>query len=1163
MMDPSRSPATRRRAPAKAAANAALTRWMKEVRTAVSEHCPQEVGRAYGPRTSRHFRELATLVEARFGDHALTRSAFLHGVPVQYLERLPDDLVGEPVRRVLEERGKLRSLDPDDRDVRAQLLANVLPALAEARAIVLFVVEQLFHLDPRGEITAWSLRARHQPLPALPDLGAGPWFKRPSDRETAAQFVASVAAPAAEFFGLRLEREALENAAVLHFQPLQVARCWAALKLEARAGGTWEKAIRGTVSALPGLDLEVTWEWRHLGELVRRLPPILLPEEPPETLSPKNVPAWIDARNKARKRFLSHAGNVKVTCRDRADCYRALGLLHERFAHRPSEIEDQLGRRDGFGRRLLRTILVQPEGVFDDDLAGEAPGLTVVIQPREEVPHDEEPVGRRHLEAIQGWQHRKAGEDHRVFTVFAPDGKAWELTAGATVLEFAAAVNHQWLAHLAGATINRRPVGLLRRLEPGNIVWLDVREEYRPLPQGWSERMTTDEVRKRIAREFRRHYRPALESEGRRWLRQQLALHGVDRVPEDKYLDPLLEKAGEALGHFSSRKLPDSSTLLRMLGLFAAQARGVELPYEAYGDKSLPERLVAQTATEIHKSRIKVDDLDLPRALQERTRRVELCSKCGPTFDRELSATLEGSTLRLHVPQAACAEGGVPVYRLRSLTPPQYFVIQARNRVGLGAEILDVFRRNDIYVREFVGVEVNRGLGVARVGIDRVSKAVSESLGEALGRIPGRMQLVTPETAEPPDWEAPLPRRELLGATARHRDAPYVCGNPIIDDAYFYGMHGCRERLEKLFRQTLSPTAEKGQLAFISGPKRAGKTSLALRFLRDAEHSTAEPCLTLHFECPTGYCWSRVEQAMCRELRLRADFLARRLGASLPELESSDLVEVVRHAQHHLHCTVILVVDEVTTLLNSSSDSVEARALSAFRARIEALPRVMLLWVGPQAQLAYAPPELQLGVLQHVESVPIESFSEDDTLELLTARNFGPRVKIHAGRYLARVVHRRTGGNPYWTSLLAGRMWESSEERVDGGRLYVLETLEEAQYQLFSRNAIAFLDRKRPRPGDRPGLADEILAALAGLDSRSSGEPMFTLEALRVWLRERGIEIGARELLGTLRFLEEQGSVAEAKVQGGRSWKISAPLLAEFLRYERSEIEIDLERDPK
>lgn len=1119
--------------------------WTERVRDEVERQFPPQVRKLYNrDENRRHFQDLAVRLERGFQDPVLARSGFLHGIPSYNLRQL-SGLVTAEVRAVLEEREKLYALDPRDKDVREQLLANVLPALSEARAIVLFVLEQLHHLDPGGVLTEWSRTFHRQPQPPPPDFASGPSLEEGLERQVTPLFVGSVVAPIAEFFGLWLERDALEDAVALLFQRPLAERVLTFVQTESRPGGACAELVRIVEKPLTDLGVEATWEWHHLGSLVRRLPPTLARTGEPAPEDDR------DAEARAWKRFLFRAGAIQLRCPDHRECYEALGRLHQTFTHRPTEVEDSLGRVEAPGHRRIRTVLIQPGEIFARELPGERPAVTVLLASEKDLSLRHRPTDRRHLEEIRG---RLRSGERGSLRVFAPDGGSWDLPTGATVLEFAAAVNHRWLVHLAGATVNRRPVSLLHHLEPGDVVWLDLSEESWPLPRGWQECMTSAEVRKRIGREFRYHYRPALESEGRRWLREKLRAQGVARLPEDKHLDLLLEDAEKAVAHFKHR--PGSPALLRQLGLLAAQKQGMELPYRLSIDETLAERLVAQTALEIQKTGlIEVNDLDLPEDLHAQTERVVLCPDCEPVFDQELVGTLEGGTLSLHAPGSPCADGGVPVSRLRILTRPQYFVLEARNRVGLGAEILDVFRRHAVGVTDFVGMEEGRQWAIVRVGIERVSQGVAEELLRELRQIPGIERWAPPEAGEAPDWESPLPPRQPLGATAWSQAEPYVCGNDITEDVYFYGMSRCRAHLRKLFGETINPAVGQGRTGFVHGPKRAGKTSLAKLFLREVERGTSRPCVTAYYEAPTGYPWSWVEKQVQKEIHRRATKLAERLGRDLPQPPGSDLVELVEHVQDHLGCTVVLVLDEVTTLFASSSDPREVAAIAALRSRIEALPCLLVLWTGPLAQVSTLPRDLQL-VLQRSEQVPMERLSLTETQQLLAAENFGSKVRIKVPYRVAEQVHSLTGGNPYWTSLLGGKMWRIAPRRKDGLILYRPPHLEAAVSEVI-REGVSFADRlASPATGSYPGLAKRILTAMA-TQSPDEKEPVWSLKELHQVLQRRGAAVPPDKLRQTLRFLESQGSVRETRLENRPFWTIAAPLLTEYLRYSHSDEEAE------
>src|SRR5207248_2807849 len=111
-------------------------------------------------------------------DRALAQAALLHGIDPGEpgrLESIAD--IESDVRTILEERARLRSIgtygeqndlyltDSNGPELSRQLVANVLPRIRDARAIVLFISEQIAELDDGGAFSEWTMRFPRDPQP--------------------------------------------------------------------------------------------------------------------------------------------------------------------------------------------------------------------------------------------------------------------------------------------------------------------------------------------------------------------------------------------------------------------------------------------------------------------------------------------------------------------------------------------------------------------------------------------------------------------------------------------------------------------------------------------------------------------------------------------------------------------------------------------------------------------------------------------------------------------------------------------------------------------------------------------------------------------------------------------------------------------------------------
>lgn len=1095
-----------------------LALWCDEILPRVRS-LSDELSRVYSEELNLpHYRFLAFHLERRYRDLALAQAAFLHGVATHHLHQVCG-LVGDDVLAILEEREKLRALNREDLDVDEPLLANVLQSLRKARSIVLFVLEQVHHLDPTGAIARWSVKFQRAPEPLPLDQAVGPLYKHGYDRKNLANFSRNVVAPTARFFGLWRERNVVEDAALLYFLPERFEALQAFAIRESGPDGDCRKLVHIAEEILKDLiesgSVEsVQWEWRHIGSLHRELP------------------------TKDWRKLLYRAGSVTVICRENEDCYRALYRLHaSRYRYRPTEWRDMLGEGTPSGYRALHTTLTMPKGA---EIAAEA--IPVRLIPHEAGRARRSRFDRRSLENLKGRLKPEGGIDLRVFT---PDGRGVVLPVGATVLDFALALNRSWIARLAGATVNRQPVDILHQLRPRDVVWLNLSDLPRPLPHGWEKRINEKRVPK-IRKEFKAYYRPALETAGRIWLEQALLERGVAAPTDPDQLGVLLEEAVRTLRHFHERQ--PSRRLFLQLGLVAGLEKGEELPFRLQIDPPLAQRIVQAVEEAIRTaSLVTLHELEIPNFLKLQLQEVLRCTSCEPLLDGPLVGTVQGGrTLILHVTGSPCAAGGVPVSRSRLTARPQYLVLGVTNRIGIAAEVLAVLQKYQVNVLDLAGCGPASGWGVIRVQLDYTGTWRLQEILRDLRRIEGVRKIVKPDEPGVQALEAVLPARQFVQASSWSLQMPYMCGESITDDAYFYGMQEEKATLRRAFDETTRKMARGGRMVFVHGPRRVGKTSLVHCFLRELERSSPIPCLTLYREATPGLSWSEMESLFTSDLARRLRDGAERNGISLPSLAGLTFFELAELARHRLDTCIVLAIDEAVGLLAHCAGEIDA--VLAFRSRVQNQPGLLVLWVGPEEDFLRLPKELH-NVLQRAESLKVESLLPEEVGALLRAEKLGVKHRIEVPEAVARSIYQMTQGNPYWTSFLGREMWGLARRKSRGVVRYDPQILRMAKGRIFERHRISFVDRLAS--DDLPGeLAGQTLAFLAKLERRASGElGACDLQALHSELASTRPDLEREVLKSVLSELKARGSVVEEFNPSGSTWKISAPILAEYIRY--------------
>ena len=266
---------------------------------------------------------------------------------------------------------------------------------------------------------------------------------------------------------------------------------------------------------------------------------------------------------------------IRIITRTKAECYHALGLVHEAWKPVGHKFADYIANPKTNNYQSLHTAIFGPEGKM----------IEIQIRTREMHYIAENGIaahwlykeGRQELDKtdkqmmwlrdVLDWQKDMTNPSEFLellkidlfaedIFVFTPAGEIKHLPAGATPLDFAFTVHTEVGLHCSGAKINGRIVPLSHRLESGDKVEI-LTSPHRHPSQDWLKIATTSNAKARI----------------RRWLKQA----GFDQAVElgRELLDRALKK--------HRMPTPDDVTLLEIAeglsqhsveGLFCAIGNG-------------------------------------------------------------------------------------------------------------------------------------------------------------------------------------------------------------------------------------------------------------------------------------------------------------------------------------------------------------------------------------------------------------------------------------------------------------------------------------------------------------------------------------------------------------------------------------------------------------
>ena len=289
---------------------------------------------------------------------------------------------------------------------------------------------------------------------------------------------------------------------------------------------------------------------------------------------------------------LSDIMAFRIVVKDEEECYRTLGLIHQRWPMVPGRFKDYVSTPKRNGYRSLHTSVIHSEKA------------RIEIQIRSVEMHDQAEIGlashwaykqKGSVDAQISWirdlveilDHADTAEEvlehtrmamyqDRIFA-FTPKGELIQLPKGATPIDFAYALHTDLGDQTVGAKVNGRVVPLRTPIENGDQVQILRSKAQEPEP-GWMAFVTTGKARaaiRRFVRHKERHENVAL---GRKFYDEI-----VKRLPA--------QLGTEALGHAVKRlQLPDGDALMEAIArkhLSDAQVMEALMPGAGGGDVAI------------------------------------------------------------------------------------------------------------------------------------------------------------------------------------------------------------------------------------------------------------------------------------------------------------------------------------------------------------------------------------------------------------------------------------------------------------------------------------------------------------------------------------------------------------------------------------------------
>jgi len=310
---------------------------------------------------------------------------------------------------------------------------------------------------------------------------------------------------------------------------------------------------------------------------------------------PKHIYSiWRKMRNKDRGLdSLYDIRAVRILVDDVANCYAALGVVHNLWSYLPGEFDDYIANPKDNDYQSLHTAVIGPDG------------KTLEVQIRTHEMHRQAELG-----VAAHWRYKEGGgttaafdqkiqylrqmlepagdgsdlldqirdnvfEDH-VYAI-SPKGDVVELPANATPLDFAYHVHTQVGHRCRGAKIDGRIVPLTHKLQNGDQVEIITGNQAQPSRDWLSPKLgylASSRSRTKVRSWYRAQDRDQHLRQGREILDRELTRLGVRDMPADKLAKQLKQKDADTL----SVALGAGDMTAASIATALQQMRGTDLP---------------------------------------------------------------------------------------------------------------------------------------------------------------------------------------------------------------------------------------------------------------------------------------------------------------------------------------------------------------------------------------------------------------------------------------------------------------------------------------------------------------------------------------------------------------------------------------------------------
>ena len=243
---------------------------------------------------------------------------------------------------------------------------------------------------------------------------------------------------------------------------------------------------------------------------------------------------------------------VRIICASVAECYTALGLIHDMYHPLPNRFKDYISTPKPNGYQSLHTTVIWHEGIpFEVQIRTRQMDEQAEYGVAAHWKYKEGLGGHDKLDERLAWvrqllENQRVSEDsgnllhdlksdllpEEVFA-FTPKGDVINLPAGATCIDFAYAIHSAVGNRMVGCKVNNRMVPIDHVVATGEIIEVILGPADKGPSRDWLKIVKTSEAKSKIRNWFKKMRRDENIAEGRDALAKELRREGI-LIPDDE-----------------------------------------------------------------------------------------------------------------------------------------------------------------------------------------------------------------------------------------------------------------------------------------------------------------------------------------------------------------------------------------------------------------------------------------------------------------------------------------------------------------------------------------------------------------------------------------------------------------------------------------------------